>query len=135
MKVKKGDQVKVLSGKFKGKVSEVMAVYPRTEKVLVKEVNIVTKFKKTNPNSEKKGGIMKVEMPIHISNVMVVNPETGRPSRIGFAVNKDGKKERVFKSNKKAAKVAKKETVKEEKKEPKATKTKSTKTKTTSKNK
>ncbi len=115
MKVKKGDQVKILSGKDKGKVSEVVAVYPRTEKVLVKDINIVSKFKKTSPNSEKKGGVAKMEMPINISNVMVINPETGKPSRIGFVVNKEGKKERIFKSNNKKAtkKVVKTDSVKE----------------------
>ncbi|MBP9758607.1 50S ribosomal protein L24 [Candidatus Dojkabacteria bacterium] len=104
MKVKKGDQVKILSGKYRGKISDVVAVYPRTEKVLVKDVNIVSKFRKSSPNSEKKGGIVKIEMPIHSSNVMVINPESGKPSRIGYSVNKEGKKERIFKSNTKAGK-------------------------------
>jgi large subunit ribosomal protein L24 len=140
MKVKKGDQVKVLSGKFKGKISEVVAVYPRTEKVLVKDVNIVSQFKKSNPNSDKKGGIIRVEMPIHVSNVMVVNPETGKPSRIGYVISKDGKKERIFKSNSKVSKPAVKKEKSTESKETKVkaaktSKVKESKTKSTSKTK
>lgn len=126
MKVKKGDQVKILSGKYRGKISDVVAVYPRTGKILVKDVNIVSKFRKSNPNSEKKGGIVKIEMPIHSSNVMVINPENGKPSRIGYIINKEGKKERIFKSHTKVekAKIAKPTKVETKKV---ATKTKSVK--------
>ena len=128
MKVKKGDQVKILSGKDRGKISEVVAAFPGSEKVLVKDVNIFSRFRKANPNSEKKGGIAKVEMPVHVSNVMLINPETGKPSRVGYVISKDGKKERIFKSRTKKTAVKKTAETKEvDSKAVKESKTKSVK--------
>ena len=93
MRVKKGDTVVVIAGKDKGKKGTVTKVFTKTNKVLVEGVNVITKHQKptaVNPQ----GGIITKEAPIHISNVMPVDPETGKGTRVRFEV-KDGKKVRV----------------------------------------
>lgn len=93
MRVKKDDTVVVIAGKDKGKKGKVVAVLPKQNKVVVEGVNIITKHQKptaVNPQ----GGIINKEAPIHISNVMPVDPETGKGTRVRFEV-KDGKKVRV----------------------------------------
>ena len=94
MKLKKGDKVSVLSGNDKGKVGEVLEVIPKTEKVVVKGVNIRKKHVKAAPNKE--GGIQAAEFPIHSSIVNVVCPKCGKPTRIGYVIE-DGKKFRICK--------------------------------------
>ena len=74
-KIKKGDQVIVLSGKDKGRSGTVLGVL-KNSKVLVENVNIVKKHQKGNPNTGQEGGIIEKEMPVHISNVMLMNPIT-----------------------------------------------------------
>jgi large subunit ribosomal protein L24 len=94
--VKKEDTVIVISGKDKGKKGRVIAAYPRENKVLVEGVNLVKKHAKpsqTNPQ----GGIVNQEAPIHASNVMLVDPKTGLPTRVGYKVLDNGKKVRVAK--------------------------------------
>ena len=93
MRVKKGDTVVVIAGKDKGKKGTVTKVFTKTNKVLVEGVNVITKHQKptaVNPQ----GGIINKEAPIHISNVMPVDPETGKGTRFRFEV-KDGQKVRV----------------------------------------
>ncbi|WP_250672946.1 50S ribosomal protein L24 [Paraclostridium ghonii] len=93
MRVKKGDTVVVIAGKDKGKKGTVTKVFTKTNKILVEGVNVITKHQKptaVNPQ----GGIINKEAPIHISNVMPVDPETGKGTRVRFEV-KDGKKVRV----------------------------------------
>ncbi|CEK34428.1 50S ribosomal protein L24,HPB12,50S ribosomal protein L24,ribosomal protein L24,KOW motif [[Clostridium] sordellii] len=93
MRVKKGDTVVVIAGKDKGKKGAVTKVFTKTNKVLVEGVNVITKHQKptaVNPQ----GGIINKEAPIHISNVMPVDPETGKGTRVRFEV-KDGQKVRV----------------------------------------
>ncbi len=92
--VKKGDQVKVLSGNDKGKTGKVLKVIPADNRALVEGVNLVTKhFKPSAQNTS--GRIDKIEAPIHVSNLMVV--VGGTPTRIGRKVNADGKLQRVAK--------------------------------------
>ena len=94
MKIKKGDTVKVITGSYKGTIGEVLAVYPKTDKVVVEGVNMIKKALKpsqANPN----GGIVQKEAAIDISNVMLV--VGGKATRVGFEV-KDGKKVRVAKA-------------------------------------
>ncbi|MBC6004838.1 MAG: 50S ribosomal protein L24 [Paeniclostridium sp.] len=93
MRVKKGDTVVVIAGKDKGKKGTVTKVFTKANRVLVEGVNVITKHQKptaVNPQ----GGIINKEAPIHISNVMPVDPETGKGTRVRFEV-KDGKKVRV----------------------------------------
>ena len=93
MRVKKGDTVVVIAGKDKGKKGTVTKVFTKTNKVLVEGVNVITKHQKPSAINPQ-GGIINKEAPIHISNVMPVDPETGKGTRVRFEV-KDGKKVRV----------------------------------------
>ena len=99
MKIKKGDSVIVLAGKDKGVTGTVIAAYPDRDKVLVQGVNMIKKNKKvtnTGVRGAQDGGIITQEAPIHVSNVALVDPETKRPARVGYAFNEDGAKVRVL---------------------------------------
>ncbi|PFN77905.1 50S ribosomal protein L24 [Bacillus sp. AFS076308] len=96
MHVKKGDKVRVISGKDKGKTGVVLAAYPKESRVLVEGVNIVKKHSKPSQVNPQ-GGIVSFEAPIHVSNVMPIDPKTGNPTRVGYTTV-DGKKVRVAKS-------------------------------------
>ena len=95
MKIKKGDTVQVLSGNDKGKTGEVLEVIPKTEKIIVKGVNVRKKHVKPRKQG-KEGGIISVECAIHSSKVNVVCPKCGKPARLGYKVE-DNKKVRVCK--------------------------------------
>ena len=97
-KLNKGDEVVVISGKDKGRRSTITE-FPSNGKVLVQGVNTAKKHQKGNPNAGVTGGIIEKDMPLDISNVMLVNPATGKGDRVGFKVLEDGKKVRFFKSN------------------------------------
>ena len=97
-KIKKGDQVIVLTGKDKGRQGQVIKVI-NNKKILVENLNIVKKHQKGNPNTGEESGIIEKEMPIHISNVMLMNPITKKGDKVGFKILKDGRKVRFFKSN------------------------------------
>ena len=88
----------VLSGKDKGRTGTVLRML-NNSKVLVENVNIVKKHQKGNPNTGQEGGIIEKEMPIHISNVMLLNPITNQPDKVGIKTLEDGTKVRFFKSN------------------------------------
>ncbi|GAA0381021.1 50S ribosomal protein L24 [Bacillus horti] len=97
MHVKKDDTVMVITGKDKGKKGRVIASFPKDNRVLVEGINMVKKHAKpsqTNPQ----GGIVNQEAPIHVSNVMPIDPKTGNPTRVGYKVLDSGKKVRVGKS-------------------------------------
>jgi large subunit ribosomal protein L24 len=96
MHVKKGDKVRVISGKDKGKTGTILAAYPKESRVLVEGVNIVKKHAKPSQVNPQ-GGILSFEAPIHVSNVMPIDPKTGNPTRVGYKTV-DGKKVRVAKS-------------------------------------
>ncbi|WP_217597940.1 50S ribosomal protein L24 [Cohnella sp. GbtcB17] len=96
--VKKDDNVIVITGKDKGKKGRVIAAYPRQNRVLIEGVNLVKKHTRpsqTNPQ----GGIIEQEAPIHVSNVMHVDPKSGKPTRIGYKVLDNGTKVRVAKKS------------------------------------
>ena len=90
MKIKKGDTVKVLSGNDKGKTGEVLEVIPKTQKIVVKGVNIRKRHVKPRKQGEE-GGIIQKECAIHSSKVNVVCPKCGKPTRLGTRVEKDQK--------------------------------------------
>ncbi|PWR00040.1 50S ribosomal protein L24 [Leucothrix pacifica] len=96
-KLNKGDEVVVISGKDKGRRSTITKILDG--KVLVQGVNTAKKHQKGNPNAGVTGGIIDKDLPIDISNVMLVNPATGKGDRVGIKVLEDGKKVRFFKSN------------------------------------
>jgi large subunit ribosomal protein L24 len=95
MKIRKGDKVVVLTGRDKGIQGEVLRVFTENRRVLVQGVNVVKRHKK--PSQLGAGGIEKVERPIHVSNVALVDPKADKPTRVGFKDLKDGKKVRVAK--------------------------------------
>ena len=97
LKIKKGDQVVVLTGRDKGAKGEVLSVLTAERRVVVQGVNLVTKHQK--PTQVSPGGIRKKELPLHISNVALADPKTGEATRIGYKILKDGKKVRVAKKS------------------------------------
>jgi large subunit ribosomal protein L24 len=97
-RIRKGDEVVVIAGKDKGKRGAVARIYD-DGRVLVENVNVVKKHQKGNPQAGQPGGIISKEMPVDISNVMVLNQQTDKGDRIGFKKLADGKKVRYFKSN------------------------------------
>ena len=97
MNFKTGDKVVVISGKDKGKEGKITHVLRAENRVVVEGVNIVKKHVKGNGQTA--GSINEVETPIHASNVMIIDPKTKKPTRIGHSVNKDGKKIRVAKKS------------------------------------
>lgn len=95
MFVKKGDKVKVITGKDKNKEGVVLAAFPKKDKVVVEGVNVVKKHQKPSQTAPQ-GGIVEMEASIHVSNVMVVDPSNGEATRVGYK-EVDGKKVRVSK--------------------------------------
>ncbi|MGN6112148.1 MAG: 50S ribosomal protein L24 [Luteimonas sp.] len=96
-RIKKGDHVVVTAGKDKGKRGDVVSV--AGDKVVVSNVNLVKRHTKPNPQASQPGGVIEREAPIHVSNVMLFNPATGKGERIGTKVLEDGRKLRVFRSS------------------------------------
>jgi large subunit ribosomal protein L24 len=98
-KIKKGDSVVVIAGRDKGKRGDVSRVVDANY-VLVNGVNTVKRHTRPNPMKNEPGGIVSKEMPIHVSNIAIWNPVTGKADRIGIRMLEDGRKVRFFKSNK-----------------------------------
>ena len=97
-KIRRDDEVVVLAGKDKGKTGKVKKVLTSEDRVIVEGVNIIKKHQKPNPQLQEAGGIIEKEASIHVSNVAIVNPATGKADRVGFRFE-DEKKVRFFKSN------------------------------------
>jgi len=97
-KMRKGDDVVVITGKDKGKRGTVLRVL-EADQLLVEGVNKVKKHQKPNPMKGQTGGIVEKEMPLHLSNVALFNPATQKGDRVGVRVLEDGRKVRFFKSN------------------------------------
>ena len=95
-KIKKGDSVVVMAGRDKGKSGEVRQVIPTESRAIVAGVNLVRRH--TRPSAQNaEGGILSKEAPIHLSNLAIADPKTGKPSRVGFKILDDGRKVRVAK--------------------------------------
>jgi len=97
-RIRKDDDVVVIAGRDKGKRGTVMRVLDK-DRVVVQNVNMVKRHTKPNPARGASGGIVEKEAPIHISNVMLFNPVSKKPDRVGFRILEDGRKVRYFKSN------------------------------------
>ena len=97
-KIRKGDDVVVLSGRDKGKRGTVLQIIEKN-RILVDNVNVIKKHVKPNPNRGETGGIIEKEAPIQISNVALFNPNSNKADRVGYKVLEDGRKVRVFKSD------------------------------------
>ena len=96
LKIRKGDRVRVLSGKDRGKEGEVMRALPREGRVIVDGVNVARKSQRPTRTTQQ-GGIIDKDMPIRVSNVALVCPSCGKPTRVGFKVDASGGKVRVCK--------------------------------------
>ncbi|MBN1415014.1 MAG: 50S ribosomal protein L24 [Bacteroidales bacterium] len=88
MHIKKGDTVFVNTGEYKGQQGRVLEVIPKSNRAIVEGINLVSKHTKPNAKSPQ-GGILKKELPVHISNLMLIDPSTGKPTRIGKKLSKD----------------------------------------------
>ena len=102
MKIKSGDQVAVIAGKDKGKQGQVLRTYPKKSVVFVENANMVKRHQRAMPSPSgqgpgKEGGIIEMEGPIHISNVMLLDPTDNKPTRVGIRVTDDGKRQRFSK--------------------------------------
>jgi len=98
IRIKKNDIVKVMAGRENGKRGKILMVFPKEQSVIVEKLNIIKRH--TRPSQQvKQGGIIEKEMPIHISNVALLNPVTNKPDRVGYRVLEDKRKVRYFKSN------------------------------------
>ncbi len=94
-KIKKGDKVVVMAGRDKGKTGEVRQVMPDEGRAIVAGVNMVRRH--TKPSAQTEGGILSKESPIHLSNLAIADPKSGKPTRVGFKILDDGRKVRVAK--------------------------------------
>jgi large subunit ribosomal protein L24 len=97
MHVKKGDKVKVISGKDRGKEGTILQAFPKKDRVLVEGINMVKKHAKPSQDNPQ-GGILELEASIHVSNVMPIDSKTGEPTRVGYE-ERDGKKVRIAKKS------------------------------------
>jgi large subunit ribosomal protein L24 len=97
LRIRRGDTVVVISGKEKGKRGEVERVEPKKERVVVTGVNVRTRH--ARPNQQNQEGLFTFEAPIHVSNVMIVDPDSGEPTRIGYRFTDSGEKVRVSKKS------------------------------------
>ncbi|MEM1404281.1 MAG: 50S ribosomal protein L24 [Pseudomonadota bacterium] len=98
LKIKRDDEVIVLAGKDKGKRGKVRKVVD-ANRVVVAGVNMIKKHTRPNPQAGIQGGIVEKEAPIQVSNIAIFNPDTSKADRVGFSVQEDGNKVRVFKSS------------------------------------
>ncbi len=97
MKVRKGDTVEVIAGKDAGKQGKVLKVDNPRQRIVVEGVNMIKRHTRPNPQKNIQGGIVEREGAIHVSNVMVISPDTGKRSRVGYKILDDGRKVRVAK--------------------------------------
>ena len=94
-RIRKGDNVVVIAGRDRGKTGEVLQVLPKENRAVVRGVNLVRRHQRQTPNAQ--GGIITKEMSIHISNISLVDAASGKPTRVGFRMNDDGRKVRFAK--------------------------------------
>ena len=96
--IKKGDTVYVNAGEDKGKTGRVLKVLISKNRAVVEGINMVTKATKPNAKNPQ-GGLVKMEAPIHVSNLQLLDPKSGKPTRVGYKVNEDGKTVRISKKS------------------------------------
>ncbi len=94
-KIRKGDKVIVLAGRDKGRSGEVIEVRPAEGRAVVRGINMVKRHQRQTAQQE--GGIISKELPVHLSNIAIADPKDGKPTRVGFKVQPDGKKIRIAK--------------------------------------
>ena len=97
LKIRKGDRVKVIAGRSKGKVGDVLRVLPSDERVVVSGVNMIKRH--TKPGRTEQGGIIEREAAIHVSNVALLDPKSEKPTKVGFKFLEDGRKVRFARAS------------------------------------
>ena len=97
MKIRKGDRVKVIAGRSKGKIGDVLRVLPADSRVVVSGVNVVKRH--TKPSRTGEGGIIEREAAIHVSNVVLLDPKSDKPTKVGFKFLEDGRKVRIARAS------------------------------------
>ena len=93
-RIKKNDKVVVIAGKDKGKTGKVLRVFPAQDRILIEKINMIKKARRRT-QEDQQGGFVDLEIPIHISNVMLLDKKTNKPTRVGMSVLKDGTKVRI----------------------------------------
>ena len=96
--VKKGDSVSVITGSYKGQKGPVLKVFPKQNRLIVEHINVSKKAQRPTQQNQQ-GGFVEIEMPIHRSNVMLVDKKTNKPTRFGASILKDGTKVRISKKS------------------------------------
>lgn len=96
-RIRKDDKVQVITGKDAGKIGKVLKILRKHDKVLVEKINMVKRHMRPNPYRREPGGIIEKEMPIHVSNLMVVCGACAKPTRVGYRYTEEGKKQRFCK--------------------------------------
>ena len=95
-RIRKDDKVMVITGKDAGKIDKVLKVLPKKDRVLVEKVNVAKRHMRPNPYAQQPGGIVEKEMPIHVSNVMVVCSACAKPTKVGYKyIESEGKQKKV----------------------------------------
>ena len=97
--IKKNDEVLVIAGRDRGKTGKVLRVMPAKDSAIVERINLVKKHTRPNPQKQVQGGILEKEAPIHLSKLMVLDPETNKPTRVGRKRSDDGQSVRVTKKS------------------------------------
>ena len=99
LRIKKGDKVTILTGKDRGKNGKVLHVFPQTGRALIENINMVKKHVRKSPKNPQ-GGVISQEIPIHLSNIALLDPVSGKPTRLKTLTADDGSKQRVSAKNK-----------------------------------
>ena len=98
MRIKKGDVVRVMAGNDRGKEGKVLKVFPESGRVIIEKINLIKRHQRRTQQNQQ-GGIVEKEAPVHVSNVMLICPNTKQPTRIGKEILKDGSRARVSKKS------------------------------------
>jgi large subunit ribosomal protein L24 len=96
--IKTGDTVMVIAGQSKGQTGRIIRMIPKQHRAVVEGVNMVTKHQKPTASSPQ-GGLSQMEAPLHVSNLMLIDPKTGTPTRVGMKINDKGQKVRIAKKS------------------------------------
>lgn len=98
LSIKKNDEVIVIAGKDKGKTGKVLKIFPKDNRAVVEHINLVKKARRRT-QQDQQGGFVEIEAPIHMSNIMLVDKKTNKPTRFGVSILKDGSKVRISKKS------------------------------------
>lgn len=101
LRIRKDDRVQVITGKDKGKTGQVIRIFSKTQRAIVEGINFVKKAKRRT-RQDQQGGLVELEAPIHISNIMLIDKKANKPTRFGISILKDGSRVRISKRSQEA---------------------------------